>query len=169
MNRMSSKIKMLTIFLPSLLIMCVSYYVKYDGDHGFSDLWLGEDIVEITYIGPSRFNRTQAKKFALIRAAELLYHRGFEYLTIEEIELHEKKNIRHIEDGIEITHDRDSADNTRINVTEYPDYKEIRVQPGITIVCKGYTEKSENTLSIKNIIENAHNEDIINKKEILNQ
>jgi len=57
-------------------------YRPYSKQVGYSDVQVAKDRFQIGYIGPADFTEIQAKKLALLRAAELTRHAGGRWFRI---------------------------------------------------------------------------------------
>jgi hypothetical protein len=57
-------------------------YRSYSDGVGFSDVQVAKDTWEVSYVGPAEFNELQAKKMAILRAAELTRLSGRRWFRI---------------------------------------------------------------------------------------
>ncbi len=57
-------------------------YRPYSNQVGFSDVQIAKNTYEVNYVGPAEFTEIQAKKMAILRAAELTRIAGFRWFRI---------------------------------------------------------------------------------------
>jgi hypothetical protein len=82
-------------FLGFALIGCSALfppnYRPYSNQVGFSDVQVAKDRFQVGYIGPADFTEIQAKKMALLRAAELTRNAGARWFRIVSEEASSRK------------------------------------------------------------------------------
>lgn len=57
-------------------------YRPYSNEVGYSDVQIAKDRYEVSYTGPAEFTEIQAKKMAIVRAAELARNAGTRWFRI---------------------------------------------------------------------------------------
>lgn len=70
------------LLLPGCAGMFPPNYRAYSDGIGFSDVQVAKDTWEVSYVGPAEFNELQAKKMAILRAAELTRISGRRWFLI---------------------------------------------------------------------------------------
>ena len=154
-------VRVMVVLLLSTLVLCTSYYREYTGDIGYTDLVMSRDRVEVTYVGPESFTVTQAKKYALVRSAEIAERRGYEFLKILETLYGEKKSTSVEEGRTEITERVDSTGRRRVDVLETPGRTDIIIQPSVTLISRMSPDSLEGSIRVDDIMDMAKSEEIL--------
>ena len=108
------------LFFSIFFSSCNTYYFAFDGEIGYSDISLGGDKIEITYVASEKFNVTQAKQCAIFRAAEIASNKGFSYIKIVNTSERIRKKQNATEAKKVITERKDSLGNKSVEYKEIP-------------------------------------------------
>ncbi len=85
-NRIPAKLIILlpavVLFLGACAALFPPNYRPYSNQEGYSDTQLAKDRYEVSYVGPAEFSEIQAKKLAILRAAELTRNAGTRWFRI---------------------------------------------------------------------------------------
>jgi len=70
------------VFATSLLAGCATSYQSSGLSGGYSETWLAEDAVKVTFNGNGYTGGERASDFSLLRVAEIAAQRGFSYFVL---------------------------------------------------------------------------------------
>jgi len=149
--------KYLNFLIVAVLICCNSNYLRYNGEYGFSDVSFGNRI-EVTYVGSSYMNRTDVKKYALFRVAEIANNKGFQYIKITK----EKESVQHknIDYPFQIEHVDHISPNQELRTKISPYNNQYVTNPEVTITCVCQNVLEEGFIKISELLEQAKEEKI---------
>ena len=145
-----------------LLLSCTPYcYKEYAGTCGYSDLALAGSQMEVTFVAPRQFNATQAKKYALVRAAELAEQGNKQYVEILETRYGQITETDVREGETRVRQRGDTLGNIDIEVEETPAYAERIDRVAVTVLVSLTNEESDEAIPTSQLLDMARREDII--------
>ncbi len=146
-----------------VLVSCTPYcYKEYAGTCGYSDLALSGSQMEVTFVAPRQFNSTQAKKYALVRAAELAAKGNKQYVKILETRYGQITETDVREGETRFRQRGDTLGNIDIEVEESPAYAERIDRVAVTVLVSLSNDSTGNAIPAGQLLEMARREDIIN-------
>ncbi|MBL8026212.1 MAG: hypothetical protein JNL74_07365 [Fibrobacteres bacterium] len=139
------------IILSVFFSSCNSYYFAFDGETGYSDVALGGDRIEVTYVAPDKFNITQAKQYAIFRAAEIAVSKGFSHIKIISTSERIRKKQNATEATKSITERKDSLGNRSVEYKETPSYVTNISQAEVTMTFELTQENTGNAIAVSDV------------------
>jgi hypothetical protein len=148
----------------AILLNCNQYYLKYNGDYGYSDFSI-QGKYEVTYSGSENMLVTESKKYAYYRLAELAYNDNVDYIQV--LEEYIKNTRKHIKKQSEVRHleEKDSLGNLKTSTTVIPEIDSVTFKPTITIIAVKVNQNDSGAISIAEIINKAEIDGIKIKKK----
>lgn len=147
----------------AILLNCNQYYLKYNGDYGYSDFSIKEKY-EVTYAGSENMLVTESKKYAYYRLAELAYNDKVDYIRILEEDI--KNTRKHIKRQSEVKHleEKDSLGNLKTSTSVIPEIDLVTFTPTITIIAVKTNQNDSAAISITEILRKAEIDGVKIKK-----
>jgi hypothetical protein len=147
----------------TILLNCNQYYLKYNGDYGYSDFSIKEKY-EVTYAGSENMLVTESKKYAYYRLAELAYNDKVDYIRILEEDI--KNTRKHIKKQSEVKHleEKDSLGNLITSTSVIPEIDSVTFKPTITIIAVKADQNDSAAIAITEILRKAEIDGIKIKK-----
>ena len=133
------------------LMSCATSYQSQGYSGGYSETWLAEDLVEVSFNGNGYTSSTRVRDFAMLRAAELGFRKGYNFFTVVD-----KKNSS--QTGSFSTRGRATTTTTFIGNTAYSDTSyssPVRIPvtwASTDIAVRFSKEKRDNSLDTRYII-----------------
>ncbi len=155
---------LLACILAFVLLSCTPYcYKEYAGTCGYSDLALAGSQMEVTFVAPRQFNATQAKKYALVRAAELAEQGNRQYVEILESRYGQITETDVREGETRVRQRGDTLGNIDIEVEETPAYAERIDRVAITLLVSLTNDSTGNAIPTGRLLDMARREDILDE------